>query len=36
MNSIIESIELFDKELNDIKRQANDGYLRIKPDETVF
>jgi len=36
IESIDESIELFDKELNDIKRQANDGYLKIKPNETVI
>jgi hypothetical protein len=29
-------IDLFDKELNDIKQQANDGYLKLKPDETVI
>lgn len=35
MQAINELIELFDKELNDMKRQANDGYLKIKPEETV-
>ena len=33
--SIGESIELFDRELNDLKRQVNDGYLKNKPDEGV-
>jgi hypothetical protein len=36
IESMIESIELMDRELNDTKRQANDGYLKIKPEETVI
>ncbi|CAF1156243.1 unnamed protein product [Adineta steineri] len=35
IESIIESIELLDRELNDIKRQANDNYLKIQPNETI-
>ncbi len=35
IESIGESIELLDRELNDFKRQANDGYLKNKPDEAV-
>jgi hypothetical protein len=33
--SIGESIELFDRELNDLKRQVSDGYLKNKSDEGV-
>ena len=29
-------LELFDRELNDIKQQANDENLRTKSDGTVF
>jgi hypothetical protein len=35
IESIIESIEMLDRGLEDIKRQARDGHLRAKPDETV-
>jgi talin len=36
IESIGESIELLDRELNDLKRQASDGYLKIKSDEAVI
>lgn len=35
IESIIESIEMLDRELEEFKRQAKDGHLRAKPDETV-
>lgn len=35
VESIVESIEILDRELDEIKRQAKDGHLRAKPDETV-
>jgi hypothetical protein len=36
IESTIESIEMLDRELEEIKRQAKDGHLRAKPDETVI
>ena len=33
--SIVESIEILDRELDEIKRQAKDGHLKAKVDETV-
>ena len=36
IESIIESIEMLDRELQETKRQAKDGHLRAKPDETVI
>ncbi|CAF4070720.1 unnamed protein product [Rotaria sp. Silwood2] len=35
IESIVESIEMLDRELEEIKRQAKDGHLKAKPDETV-
>ncbi|CAF4681847.1 unnamed protein product [Rotaria sp. Silwood1] len=35
IESIVETIRLFETELKDIKRQANDGSLKIKCDETI-
>lgn len=35
VESIVESIEILDRELDEIRRQAKDGHLRAKPDETV-
>ncbi|UJR28105.1 hypothetical protein I4U23_009360 [Adineta vaga] len=35
VESIVESIETLDRELQEIKRQAKDGHLRPKADETV-
>ncbi|CAF3755907.1 unnamed protein product [Rotaria sordida] len=35
IESIIETIKLFEIELKDIKRQVNDGNLKIKCDETI-
>ncbi|CAF0840452.1 unnamed protein product [Didymodactylos carnosus] len=35
VETIIESIDLLDKELIDIKKQAKDGKLRPKPEETI-
>ncbi len=36
VESIVESIEMLDRELEEIKRQAKDGHLRPKSDETVI
>jgi hypothetical protein len=33
--SMDETIDFLDKELHEIRRQVNDGYLKMKPDETV-
>ncbi|UJR21334.1 hypothetical protein I4U23_024428 [Adineta vaga] len=33
--SILESSELLEKELNEMKRQAKDGYLRVQSNETM-
>ena len=35
IESIVESIEVLDRELEEIKRQAKDGHLKARPDETV-
>jgi talin len=35
IESIIESIEMLDRELEEIKRQAKDGHLKAKHDETI-
>jgi len=36
VESIVESIEMLDRELEEIKRQAKDGHLKPKSDETVI
>jgi hypothetical protein len=36
IESIVESIEMLDRELQETKRQAKDGHLRAKPDETAI
>ena len=36
IDSIVESIEMLDKELIDIKRQVKDGHLKSKSDEMVI
>jgi talin len=35
IESIVESIEILDRELEEIRRQAKDGHLKAKPDETI-
>ena len=35
VESVDETIEFLEKELNEMKRQVNDGYLKMKADETV-
>ncbi|CAF3470464.1 unnamed protein product [Rotaria socialis] len=35
VESIVESIQILDRELEETKRQAKDGHLRAKPDETI-
>ncbi|CAF0901956.1 unnamed protein product [Adineta ricciae] len=35
VDSVVESIEMLDKELHEVKRQAKDGHLRAKADETI-
>ncbi|CAF4735686.1 unnamed protein product [Rotaria sp. Silwood1] len=35
IESIVESIEMLDRELEEIKRQAKEGHLKAKSDETV-
>ncbi|CAF3837471.1 unnamed protein product [Rotaria magnacalcarata] len=35
IESIVESIQILDRELEETKRQAKDGHLRAKPDETI-
>lgn len=35
VDSIVESIQMLERELEDIRRQAKDGHLKSKTDETV-
>lgn len=35
VESVVESIQMLEKELDEARRQAKDGHLRAKPDDTV-